>query len=104
MRDINKVPYYKFAFKHVKHHGKVCKWVKVLMYLYDNGPQPRWKIIRDVWKNGCNPGDYHDLWRGFNSTLFSAMHWRNLIEYDPKTRLWHANQPEKWRKEKPDNV
>ena len=76
-------------------------WYAIWEYLRDNGAQPRWKIVRDCIDCRCDsPHIHHVYFRGQNSTMFSAMHYANIIRYDKRTNCWYAVAEVDWRKKR----
>lgn len=96
----NEVPYkvLKFKTRYFK-NGDKHVWYKIWEYLRDNGARSRWQIIRDVIDNRCDSRLRHHLfYRGQHSTLFSAMHFANIIRYDNRTKTWYPVAEVDWRK------
>ena len=100
MRNVDSPSYKILKFKNTHNvDGSRTVWFTIWSYLAEYGARPRWKILRDAVNDckHCTKENYHADYRGQHATLFSAMHYANIIAYDTITKKWFAKPADEWR-------
>ena len=68
--------------------GKQTVYLKVLLYLKAFGPSTKREILGTIKHMNTN----FDSFRGYESKMFSCMHFDHLIEYNPKNYRWSLGE------------
>ena len=70
--------------KPISASGKQTVYLKVLLYIKAFGPSTKREILGTIKHMNTN----FESFRGYESKMFSCMHFDHLIEYDPHTYRW----------------
>lgn len=74
--------------KPISASGKQTVYLKVLLYLKAFGPSTKREILGTIKHMNTN----FESWRGYESKMFSCMHFDHLIEYNPHSYRWSLGE------------
>ena len=74
--------------KPISASGKQTVYLKVLLYLKAFGPSTKREILGKIKHMNTN----FESWRGYESKMFSCMHFDHLIEYNPHNYRWSLGE------------
>ncbi len=74
--------------KPISASGKQTVYLKVLLYLKAFGPSTKREILGTIKHMNTN----FETWRGYESKMFSCMHFDHLIEYNPHNYRWSLGE------------
>ena len=74
--------------KPISASGKQTVYLKVLLYLKAFGPSTKREILGTIKHMNTN----FESWRGYESKMFSCMHFDHLIEYNPHNYRWSLGE------------